>query len=245
MMENKISKESMDRFFNMDYVADDYTERIYTHAERACELKYRFEHHVLWENCYKCGKTALLEIVKALAENEALLEYLPAIEMAEFLEFVLLQKMFNAVMDSAMTDYISFLYLYQREYEKLRDEDPIAKVFYFTDSKWVEKAASGENPQRPVTDIAVCLEGLGPLGELVYTIVTSKKAKIIMRAFTKLRHSQDLETACEILRRELLNTVLYDMHRHNFLQGKMPRYLKLKVLILRLIIRRKAVVEDE
>jgi len=245
MSENTISKESMDRFFNMDYVADDYSERVYTHAECAHALMYKFEHQVLQETCYKCGKTALLEIVKALGENEALLEYLPATVMAETLEFVLLYKMFNAVLDGTMTDYITFLYMYQREYIKLCDEDPVSQMFFFADTTWVEKAESGENPQRPITDIAVFLDGLGPLGALVHTIATSKKAKRIDKAFVQLRQEEDLESACIVLRRELLNIVLFELHRHNFLRGKLPKALKLQLLILRLIMRRKAVCSDE
>jgi len=188
-------------------------------------------------NCFECGCKALTDVVTEFSESPELVERVPDDLLASILDFNLFYKMLYAVTTTSMTDYIYFLYMYQRGYAAIRGDNSEARAKYFAKVKNVERAITRKCTHSPISDIDKYLEGLGPLGRSAYTIVTSKSAKDIDKAFLPLRRSEDIMAITEILETELLDVVLFELNRNSFSGGVLPKYLRIKIIILQLILK--------
>ena len=204
--------------------------------KREQEIRRKFE-AALQMSCFTCGHDALVDVVTEFSESPEMVERVPDELLASILDFNLFYKMLYAVTTESMNDYIYFLYMLQRGYAAIRGDNSEARANYFAKIKNVKRAITRKCSQSPISDIDKYLEGLGHLGKSAYTIVTSKSAKDIDEAFLSLRRPEDIKTVTDILETELLDVVLFELNRNSFSGGVLPKYLRIKIIILQLILK--------
>jgi len=244
-----------DPFFNKSYQGEK-KERSKTpymkkynplHAERAITLKHDFINYVLCEDCYNCGYNALVRIAKELSRTPHLMGYVPAYRFAESLSYYLFYMMHHAVMNDNMTDYIYFLWMYQLGYVNLWNTESKRRCAYFAEVDYIEQAAkmakSSQPPPRYTTDLDMLTDHLGSDGLNIYKIATAKSVSEINNALDKLKKSDYKDLVFSLLKDELLNNVLQDLNGYQFASGKLPRHLKAKILLMKLILDTKELHE--
>lgn len=204
--------------------------------ERAITLKYRFENLITYEGCYQCGMDALLAIVDEFNKNPALLEYAPSYKLAEILEYRIFHKMLSAAESGDLADFTSFLYVYYHNYMKMLDTDPEARQKYFTDVKYINEAEAQVRPIKPFSDLEVLVDMIGSAGLHIFAIATERNEERIAVALKKLKQADDKDIVCDLLKIELTSHCLFELHQHGYTHSRLPKYLQIKTLLLKLLL---------
>jgi len=231
-----------DPFFNKSYQKPQpkYCAEL---AERAVTLKQKFVNNVLLNNCSNCAYHAMLGIARELSRKPALMEYVPAYKFAELMEVHLFYKMLNA----AKEDNTFFLYAYHQGYVNLWNTASKARCAYFATVEYIDAAKTCKQPLAYVTDLELLTDHLGSAGLHIYTIATGRNTMKISAAFDSLRQRDELdkELSYSLLKDELLNNCLYELNAHSLASGNLPKYLHLKVLLLKLLLDAKTPQEQQ
>jgi len=204
--------------------------------ERAITLKYRFESLVVYGRCYQSGMESLRYIVDEFSRNPALFIYVPACKLAEILEQRIFHQMYDAAELGDLADFTSFLYVYYHNYMKMLDTDPEARFRYFAESKHIDAAESQERPIKPFSDLEVLVDMIGSAGLHIFAIATERNEERIAVALKKLKQADDKDIVCDLLKIELTSHCLFELHQHGYTHSRLPKYLQIKTLLLKLLL---------